>query len=380
MEKDITYVGMDVHKDTIAVSYARGDSRPQGWGVIPNKVNVVLKTLRKLGSFDRVYCCYEAGPCGYVLYRKLTEAGIRCIVVAPSLIPQKPGDRVKTDRRDAGELASLLRSGDLSPVWVPDVEHEGLRDLTRAREAARRDLQRHRNQVSKFLLRLGVYPPDGVKNWSHGYWKWIEALQLPTVAQGLVLREQLQAVRQAEELVGRLEAEIEQAIEKSPLAKTVSELQALKGVKLLTAATLVAELGEISRFQSARELMGYSGLVCSESSSAGKVRRGSLTKAGNAVVRWVVVEAAHHYRHLPKVSLDLKKRQEGCSETAKGIAWKAQGRLNRRYRRLSGRGLPTPKVVAAVARELLGFVWAIARLANGEPVASGEEQAATAAA
>ncbi|MEW6049223.1 MAG: IS110 family transposase [Bacillota bacterium] len=357
---------MDVHKETIAVAYVRGGSKPEVWGLIPNKVAVVLKTLRKLGPFDRLHCCYEAGPCGYVLYRKLTEAGISCVVVAPSLIPQKPGDRVKTDRRDAGKLAGLLRSGELSPVWVPGVEHEGLRDLTRARQAARQDLQRHRNRVGKFLLRLGMYPPEGVKSWGRGYWKWLEALQLPTVAQTLVLREQLQAVRRAEELLGRLEAEIERAAREGPLAGTVRELQALRGVKLISAATLVAELGDIGRFRSARELMGYSGLVCSEASSAGRVRRGPLTKTGNATVRWVAVEAAHHYRHLPKVSLDLKRRQEGCSEAAKEIAWKAQGRLNRRYRRLAGRGLPTPKVVAAVARELLGFIWAIARLAAGE--------------
>lgn len=365
MGKDITYVGLDVHKERIAVAYARGSGELVGWGVVPNKPEAVVKVMRQLGPFEQLSCCYEAGPCGYTLYRQLAELKIKCLVVAPSEIPVKPGDRVKTDRRDARKLASLLRSGDLEPVWVPDVEHEGFRDLTRAREAAKRDLQRHRNQATKLLLRLGICPPAGIKNWGRAYWVWIEALKLPTEAQGLVLGEYLRLVRQAEELVERWEREVEQAVAKSLLSKSVAELQALRGVKLISAATLMAELGDISRFDSPRELMGYAGLVCSERSTGGSIHRGRLTKAGNSLVRFVVVEAAHHYRHLPKVGLALKKRQQGLSEESKQIAWKAQCRLNRRYRQMMGRGVAYQKVVTALARELLGFVWAIARNVQG---------------
>jgi transposase len=367
VDKDITYVGMDVHKDTIAVAYARGSGEVVGLGIFANKREVMEKVMRRLGPFDQLSCCYEAGPCGYVLYRQLTELKIRCWVVAPSKIPVKPGDRVKTDRRDARRLVSLLRSGDLEPVWVPGVEHEGLRDLTRAREAAKRDLQRHRNRVTKLLLRLGIDAPAGIKGWGKGYWRWIQALKLPTEAQSLVLGEELQLVRQAEELVKRWAVEIEQAMAKSSLRQTIAELQALRGVKVVSAATLMAELGDIRRFDSPRELMSYAGLVCTERSSGGSVHRGSLTKAGNSLVRFVVVEAAHHYRHLPKVSLELKKRQAGLSEESKRISWKAQCRLNQRFRRLGGRGVPYQKVVAALARELLGFIWAIARAVKDLP-------------
>ena len=177
MSKDITYVGLDVHKDTIAVAYARGSGEPTVWGIVPNKPQAVAKVMRRLGSFEQLSCCYEAGPCGYALYRQLRELGIECRVVAPSQIPVKPGDRVKTDRRDARKLASLLRNGDLEPVWVPDVEHEGFRELTRARDAAKRDLQRHRNQATKLLLRLGVTPSFGIKRWGKAYWMWIEAVK-----------------------------------------------------------------------------------------------------------------------------------------------------------------------------------------------------------
>lgn len=376
MSKDITYVGMDVHKDTIAVAYARGSGEPTVWGIVPNKPQAVAKVMRRLGSFEQLSCCYEAGPCGYALYRQLRELGIECRVVAPSQIPVKPGDRVKTDRRDARKLASLLRNGDLEPVWVPDVEHEGFRELTRARDAAKRDLQRHRNQATKLLLRLGVTPPFGIKRWGKAYWMWIEAVKLPTEAQTLVLGEYLRSVRQAEELVGRIEREIEQAVAKSPLSKSIAELQALRGVKLISAATLMAELGDIRRFGSPRELMSYAGLVCSERSSGGSVYRGKLTKAGNSLVRFVAVEAAHHYRHVPKVGPALKKRHEGLSEEAKEIAWKAQCRLNRRYRKMMGRGVLYQKVVTALARELLGFVWAIVRAVSSSLPAKQTGEAA----
>lgn len=361
MKKGTTFVGMDVHKETIAVAVADEGGAPRSLGTIPNRPEAVLRLVRKLGPAQSLQVCYEAGPCGYSLQRQLSRLGVPCVVVAPSLVPTRPGDRVKTDRRDALKLAGLLRSGHLTPVWVPDEEHEALRDLVRAREDARQDLLRARHRLSKLLLRLGVRPPQGVRPWTARYRIWLQGLRLPHASQQVVLREYLLAVDQGKERLSRLEAEIAQAAPTSAHAAVIAALQALRGVGLITAVTLVAELGDLRRFHSPRQLMAYAGLVPSEHSSGGSLRRGSITKTGNTHVRHVTVEAAWHYRHAPGLWGALRQRQAGQPETVKAIAWKAQDRLHRRYRRMVGRGKLKQQAVVAMARELLGFVWAIAR-------------------
>ncbi len=361
MEKDSTYVGLDVHKETIAVAVAAGHGgEVRSLGLIPNGPEAIRKLIRRLGPAKHLTCAYEAGPCGYVLHRHLTRLGARCVVVAPSLIPTRPGDRVKTDRRDATKLARLLRSGELTPIWVPDEEHEALRDLTRAREDARVDLLRARHRLSKFLLRLGVVPPTGGKPWGVKHRQWLQGLHLVRASQQVVLREYLLAVDQVQERLRGLEAELVEAARTSRHAALIAALQALRGVGVVTAVTLVAELGDLHRFRTPRELMAYAGLVPSESSSGPRQHRGAITKTGNAHVRHVIVEAAWHYRHVPGVWGALRQRQAGQPEQIKAIAWQAQDRLHRRYRRLLGRGKARQQVVVAVARELLGFAWAIA--------------------
>lgn len=362
MNEHTIFVGLDVHKATIAVAVAEGrDGSVRSVGTIPNRPDMVAKAMRKLGPLDRLSVAYEAGPCGYVVYRQLTDMGVLCMVVAPSLIPVKPGDRVKTDRRDALKLARLLRSRDLSPVWVPDEEHEALRDLTRAREDAREDLLRVRNRLLKLLLRQGVQEPTGLRRWTVKYRRWLQPIKLAYPSTQLVVGEYLLAIDQAEERLARLEKELAEAAKNSVHAPVIAALMAMRGVGLITAVTLVAELGDLTRFLSPRQLMGYVGLGSRESSSGPRQRRGSITKTGNSHARFMAIEAAWHYRHRPAVGQALKKRQEGQSERVKAISYKAQDRLHRRYRRLMNRGLLAQKVVVAVARELLGFMWAISQ-------------------
>jgi transposase len=365
MDQDSTYVGLDVHKETIAVAVAEGrGGEVRSLGLMPNTPEAMRTLIRRLGPAKRLLCAYEAGPCGYVLYRHLTRVGARCVVVAPSLIPTKPGDRVKTDRRDATKLARLLRSGELTPIWVPDEEHEALRDLTRGREDARVDLLRARHRLSKFLLRLGVVPPAGGKPWGVKHRQWLQGLHLTRASQQSVLREYLLAVDQVQERLRRMEAELVEAARTSRHAALIAALQALRGVGVVTAVTLVAELGDLQRFRTPRELMAYAGLVPRESSSGLRQHRGAITKTGNAHVRHVMVEAAWHYRHAPGVWGALRQRQVGQPEHIKAIAWQAQDRLHRRYRRLLGRGKARQQVVVALARELLGFAWAMAHAVN----------------
>lgn len=358
---DTRFVALDVHKETIVVAVADLDfADPVDYGAISNRPEEIRKLMRRLGSPNQLLFCYEAGPCGYGVYRQLTAMGARCQVVAPSLIPRRPGDRVKTDRRDARNLARLLRSGDLTSVWVPDEEHESLRDLVRAREDARVDRQRKRQQLGKCLLRWGVYPPAGVRSWTLRYRRWLEGLRWEHPSQGVVFREYLYGLDEASSRLLRLEQQLEVAAGASDHAVVLQALQALRGVKLVTAATLVAELGDITRFDSPVQLMGYAGLVPREHSSGERQRRGQITKTGNARLRRIVVEASWHYRHPPRVSKALCERQESVPQRVRDLSWKAQQRLNRKYHRLLKRGKPSQKAVVAVARELLGFVWAIA--------------------
>ncbi|TDA70064.1 MAG: IS110 family transposase [Clostridia bacterium] len=357
-----TYVGLDVHKDTIAVAVIRpGQETAESLGIILNRPEALAKLVRKLGTPENLFFCYEAGPCGYSIYRQLKAMGAECIVAAPSLVPQRAGDRVKTDRRDAKKLARFLRSGELTPVWVPDENQEALRDLTRAREDAKEDVLRKRHQISKFLLRLELRPPAGVNAWTVKHRQWLEGLRFEQPAQAMVLREYLHALDEAEAMAKRLEAEIAELAQTCEQAQIIAALQAMRGVCLITAATVVAEVGDLTRFSSPRQLMSYAGLVPSEYSSGGSHHRGSITKSGNAHLRRVVVEAAWNYRYLPAVGARLKKRQEGLPERIKAISWQAQHRLNLKFRRLSGRSKPNQVAAVAVARELLGFMWAIAQ-------------------
>ncbi len=363
MKKGMRYVGLDVHGESIAVAVVESGGDGTDLGTIPNRPESIRKKMKKLGPADKIVACYEAGPTGYVTYWQLEELGIECQVVAPTLIPTKSGDRVKTDRRDAMKLARYLRSGDLTPVWVPDRAHEGLRDLVRARQAAKKDEKRARHRLAKFLLRQGKRPTQGVRAWSAKWWQWVEALKFEQHTQQVVLTDYLHEVRHEQQRVGQLEKAIDEAIEQAPedIREVVAALQSLRGVAKVTAVGVVAEIGKFSRFSHPRQLMGYSGQVPSEFSSGGpgKHVRGPITKTGNAHLRRLLGEAAWSYQHRPAVRYPLRKRQENLPAEINEISWKAQQRLCGRYRRLVSKGKLKQKVVTAVARELLGFMWAI---------------------
>jgi transposase len=362
MSKAIRFVGLDVHAATISVAVAEGDEAVRSIGVIPNRPELVSRLVKKLGPASRLRVCYEAGPCGYVVYRQLKDLGVHCDVVAPTLVPVKAGDRVKTDRRDARKLAHCYRANDLTPVWVPDEAHESLRDLVRAREVAKKDQLRARHRLQKFLLRQGVHRPEGMTAWTLKHVLWIRGHEFEHVARQAAFEDYLHEVGRARERIERLEKLIEEALDQvpAPMSSLIAGLQALRGVGQLSAATIVAEVGPLSRFPHPRQLMAYAGLVPSEHSSGGKMTRGPITKTGNAHLRRVLVEAAWGYRHPPSLWGALRRRQEGACEEIKAIAWKAQVRLHRRYQRLQARGKPKTHVMTVIARELAGFLWAVA--------------------
>jgi transposase len=361
MKEKVRFLGLDVHAETIAVAIAEPDGEVRNLGTIPNRAESIRKLVKKLGPVEQLRACYEAGPTGYVLYWQLAELGVKCDVVAPTLVPVKPGDRVKTDRRDAEKLARSYRSDDLTAVWIPDEGSEALRDLVRAREAAKQDQLRARHRLSKFLLRSGRRPAPGVQAWTQPYLTWVRQIRYSQMAQESTRLDYLHEVEHMGERVVRLEQAIVEAIKlASPQVQDVIKgLQALRGIAQISAVTIAAELGEISRFESARQLMGYSGTVPSEDSSGKRKRRGSITKTGNAHLRRIAVEAAWSYRLRPSVGPALRKRQEGVPEEIKEIAWKAQYRLYKRYSRLAAAGKDKRKIITAVGRELLGFIWAI---------------------
>jgi transposase len=361
MKEKVRFLGLDVHAETIAVAIAEPDGEVRSLGTIANRAESVHKLLKKLGSVEQLKACYEAGPTGYVLYWQLAELGVACEVIAPTLVPVKAGDRVKTDRRDAERLARSFRSGDLTAVWVPDEGSESLRDLVRAREAAKQDQLRARHRLGKFLLRTGQRPAAGVKAWTQPYMAWVKQVHFAQLAREATLLDYLHEVEHMGERVKRLEQSITEAVTLATPAvqEVVKGLQALRGIAQISAVTIVAELGELSRFESARQLMGYSGMVPSENSSGGRTQRGRITKTGNAHLRRIAGEAAWSYRMRPCVGAALRKRQEGVPEPIKEIAWKAQHRLHKRYMRLSTAGKDQRKIVTAVGRELLGFIWAI---------------------
>jgi transposase len=375
---NVRFIGLDVHAETIAVAAAEPAGEVRSLGVIPNRIESIRKLVKKLGPVKHLRVCYEAGPTGYVVYWQLTALGVTCEVVAPTLVPVKAGDRVKTDRRDALKLARSYRAGDLTPVWVPDAAHEALRDLVRAREAAKKDQLRARHRLGKFLLRHGRRPPTTMTAWTQAYVAWVKsAVHFDQAAQEATLLDYIHEVDHVAARVSRLEAAIDIAVQMAParLRAVIDALQALRGIALVTAVTIAAEVGELSRFAKPRQLMGYSGAVASEHSSGERTRRGGITKAGNAHLRRVIVEAAWAYRHRPAVGAALRKRQATASAEVKEIAWKAQHRLHARYRALTARGKCKQQVITAIGRELLGFVWAVgvhaeARTAQGKSIAA----------
>lgn len=362
----LRFVGLDVHKDTITIAVADMDgSAPEVIATVPSETKSVLTQLKKLAKQAELRCCYEAGPTGLGLHRALTAAGISCVVVAPSLVPQKHGDRVKTDSRDAAKLARFLRSGDLTPIHVHDEASEAMRDLERARDDAKNAERVARQHLSKFLLRHGRRY-SGKTTWTQKHMDWIRSQQFEQEAHNRVLPEYLRAVEEAGARVERLTKDIMELVESWHLKPLVKALQTLRGVRTLTAVILAAELGDVARFATAPQLMSFVGLVPSEHSSGATQKRGSITRTGNGHVRRVLTESAWGYRCRPAMSAAIRGRNEGCSPEVQAIAWKAQARLHGRYRRMLARGKNKQQTVTAVARELVGFVWAIARQTQRE--------------
>lgn len=364
MKHSITlYVGLDVHKDTIAVAYVEGsqDAEVTYLGPIGTRQCDIDKLIRRFQSKGaNLVFVYEAGPCGYGLYRHITNKGLTCHVVAPSLIPRKAGDKVKTDRRDSVQLARLARSGDLTPVYVPGVEDEAIRDLCRAREDVMKDLKAAKLRLKSFLLRRDIRY-KGKADWNAAHLRYLATVTCPTPAQQIVYQEYLHAVTDQIERLGRLEEALKDMVPAWRFAPVVEALQALRGIKDTVAVTTVAELGDIGRFANPRQLMAYLGLTPSEYSSGEKRRQGGITKTGNGHARKVIIEGAWAYRFPAKISPDMRKRQEHLPKTIQDIAWKAQVRLCRRFRQLVTRGKNSNVAVTAVARELAAFIWAIAR-------------------
>ena len=357
------YVGLDVHKESIAVAYVAKAYHAEvvSLGTIGTRQCDIDKLIRQLQSkSSHLIFVYEAGPCGYWLYRYLTKKGHVCWVIAPSLIPKKPGDRVKTNRRDAIKLARLMRSGDLPPVYVPKVEDAAIRDLCRAREDAIRDLKAAKFRLKAFLLRHDIRY-TGRATWSPAHLRWLSEVVCPTPAQQIVFQEYIRAVNEHTERLERLDQELTDQVETWRLAPVVEALQALRGVQFTVAVTTVAELGDLTRFDNPRQLMNYLGLTPSEYSTGERRRQGGITKTGNTHARRALIEGAWAYRYPAKISRHLQLRLEKVPQPIQDISWKAQVRLCKRYRQLSTRGKNPNQVVVAIARELSAFMWAIAQ-------------------
>jgi len=356
------YVGLDTHKDTIAVAVSDAcGGKARYFGEIANTPEAITKLAKKLSPDGEVISfCYEAGPCGYGIYRQISKMGHDCSVVAPSLIPSKPGDRVKTDRRDSESLSRFHRAGELTAVWVPDQEQEAIRDLTRAREDMKAMERQARQRLNAFLLRHGKVYESGKSKWTQAHFRWLERVKFEVPVQQIVFEEYIGAIKQSQQRVSGMEDEMLKAMEGWSLAPVVEALMALRGIKLITAMTVMAELGDITRFDSPPQLMAYLGLVPSEYSSGKSKRRGGITKTGNGHVRRVLTESAWCYRFQARRTAHLQRRAEKTSDEVQAIAWKAQKRLCGRYQHLLDRGKLKVQVCTAIARELVGFIWAIA--------------------
>ncbi len=358
--KKVVYIGLDVHKDSIAIAVAQEDREAaREFKTIACDYMRVLKAVRLLTpEGGKAVVCYEAGPTGYGLHRRLHKAGIDCRVVAPSLVPTRAGNRIKTDRRDAVRLAHYLRSGDLTEVYVPQEADEALRDLERARDDAKRAERTARHQLGKFLLRY-ERRWEGKTNWTVRHMEWIRRLKFKHEAQQCVLADYLKAVEDAGERVKHLTNQIKQQVETSALAPLITALQSFRGIALVSATVIAAEVGDLRRFATAGQFMSYVGLVPSEHSSGERRRQGAITRAGNGHLRRILVEAAWHYRYRPGISRELRRRNQPVAEGVRRISWAAQRRLHERLYHLIYKGKNKKTAVIAVARELAGFVWAV---------------------
>ncbi|MCP3870014.1 MAG: IS110 family transposase [Gammaproteobacteria bacterium] len=364
-ERYAAYIGLDVHKDTIAVAIAwLGRSEPESQGEIANKPKTIGKLIRRLSKDvdgGVLLFCYEAGPCGYGLYRQILASGHDCQIVAPSLIPRKPGERIKTDKRDALKLSRHLRAGDLTAVWVPDEEQEAIRDLTRARDDMKGQERKARQQLNAFVLRHGHAWPSNKTRWTQTHYNWLESIRFEQAQLQIVLQAYIDAVKAATQRVAEMMDQMMQALPHWSLGPIVDSLVALRGIDKIAAMVLLAELGDISRFASPKQLMAYLGLVPSEHSSGGRRRQGAITLTGNGHARRMLVESAWSYRFQARQTMHLKRKAKNASAEAKAIAWRAQTRLCGRYRTLTQAGKNTKLVCVAIARELVGFIWDIVR-------------------
>lgn len=359
----VKFIGMDVHKNSITIAIADQDHRAAArtYGAINHDLGALDKFCRKMVSTaSQLRFVYEAGPCGYRIHRHLTDKGFECMVAAPSLIPKKSGERIKNDRRDAKKLASLHRAGELTAVYVPNLEDEAMRDLSRAREDAVCATRKAKQQLKAFLLRHHMVF-SGRSKWTKAYFNWLSDIAMVHPAQQVALQEYIDAVHENMHRVDRLTDQIRQLVPSWRLSPVVAALQSARGVSLIVAVTILAEIGDLNRFENPDQLMAYLGLVPSEHSSGEKTKRGAITKTGNSHARKALIEAAWAYRMQPRVSRLLLKRQQGLSDQVRLISWKAQLRLCTRFRRMAARGKPKPVVVTAIARELSAFLWAITK-------------------
>jgi transposase len=361
------YIGLDTHKSSISMAIALPGKEEAGYygkisGSSPNVERILRRVMKQYNvSKSDIIISYEAGPCGFVLARRLVQLGFDVIVAAPSLMPQKPGVKVKTDKRDAKKIAELLRDGQLTAVHIPDEKDEAIRDLCRARTDAVDDLRRTRQRLGAFLLRNGhIY--TGRSNWTEAHMRYLREIVMPDPSQKVALEEYIISIQAASERTQRLEEHMETLQQGWSRLSFVKALQSFRGFQMVSAMTVTSELGDLTRFVHPRKLMGFLGMVPSESSSGTHRRQGSITKCGNSHARWMLVEVAHHYRTPPKVSKELSVRQEGLSREIRELSWRAQNRLHRKYIRLKCRHLHENKIVVAVARELVGFIWELAML------------------
>lgn len=370
MRKCTRFVGLDDSRDSIQVAVAEGlpGGEVRDLGCIASTPDALVKLIRRLGSPKDLRVAYEAGPCGYGVYRQLTSMGVSCVVVAPTRTPRRTGDRIKNDRKDAATLARLHRAGELTPVWVPDTATEAMRDLTRAREDAKYAQTRAKQRLQSFLLRHGrIY--SGGCSWTQKHLNWVTSQKFEHPSQQICLEEYIAAVEECHRRVVRLDAQIRELVPHWSMAPMVEALTAHRGVNLLVATTIVSEIGDLTRFDRARQIMGFVGLVPSLNATGRERHTGKITKTGNGHVRRCLVEAAWSFRHPARRTAHLRRRLVNQPPEVQELAWKAQVRLCGRYRKLVGRRKQPNKVVTAIARELIAFLWATARLVGPQAAA-----------